>query len=267
VTALDFHLHAASVLAPGIGSLADFRNACRQGLPPTTAAPLQLTAPDMLPANERRRASQVVRLVLGCIGQVLAADAVEATRLRAVFATDEGTGEVCQQMLQALTGNVPVSPLLFANSVLNAPSGYFSIGWKCREPATVLSAGSESFGVGLLCAASEAQLFNQRVLLVCYDPMMTAPLDEVIPILHPIGTAWLISDARTPAPEALATFRLRLDPGGSPATSPGPDWLPTAWRTQAAAVGLAALALIEQGTGAIHSLRVGGRDALLERLA
>ena len=110
----------------------------------------------MLPANERRRASQAVRLALACIEQALQASPFPVETLRSVFATDEGTGEVCQQMLEALATTRQVSPLLFPNSVHNAPSGYFSIAWRNRQPATVVSLGLESFASGLLCAVTEA---------------------------------------------------------------------------------------------------------------
>lgn len=267
MSTFDFHLRAAGVLAPGLASLSALRDACRQGCLPAPAEAMQLPAPGVLPANERRRASQVVRLALGCIQQAINANDVDASTLRTVFATDEGTGEVCQQMLQALVGTVPVSPLLLANSVLNAPSGYFSIGWQCREPASVVSAGAESFAIGLMCAASEAFLYRQQTLLVCYDPMMTSPLDEVVPIHHALGSAWLISAATLQSADALATFRLELPDDGSPMESRWPAWLPSTWRTQAAAAGLAALSLIEERAGTTFPLRTGGRAAMLTRLA
>jgi hypothetical protein len=267
MSTFDFHLLSAGVLAPGLASLSALRDACRQGRLPAQPEAMQLPAPDVLPANERRRASQVVRLALGCIKQAIDASDVDASTMRAVFATDEGTGEVCQQMLQALTGTAPVSPLLFANSVLNAPSGYFSIGWQCREPASVVSSGAESFAIGLMCAASDACLYRQPTLLVCYDPTMTSPLDEVVPIYHAIGSAWLISAATMPSAGALATFRLAIPDAGSPLESPWPAWLPSTWRTQAAAAGLAALSLIEESVGTTLPLRTGGRAALLTRVA
>ena len=170
-----FDFHAAAVLAPGLVSLADLRAVCR-GERPYVHEPLQLPSPAMLPAHERRRASQVVRLVLACIAQALHESPFPVETLRAVFATDEGTGEVCQQMLEAVATTRQISPLLFPNSVHNAPSGYFSIAWRNREPATLVSLGVESFASGLLCAVIEAAASRQPVLLVVYDPAMTPPL-------------------------------------------------------------------------------------------
>ena len=151
-------------------SLAQLRSICRNNHFPMPAEALQLPSPEMLPANERRRASQVVRLTQACIQQVLKDCPFPVESLRSVFATDEGTGEICQQVLQAVSTTRQVSPLVFSNSVQNAPSGYFSISWRNRQSSTVVSLGLESFASGLLCAVTEAITCEQPILLVAYDP-------------------------------------------------------------------------------------------------
>jgi hypothetical protein len=85
--------------------------------------------------------------------------------LRSVFATDEGTGEVCQQMLEALATTRQLSPLLFTNSVHNAPSGYFSIAGATSSRPPWSASGLESFACGLLCAVTDAIASRQPVLL------------------------------------------------------------------------------------------------------
>ena len=179
---LNFHFHAAGVIAPGMTSLAQLRSICRVNQTPVLTDVLQLPIPEMLPANERRRASQVVRLTQTCIQQALESCPFPVESLRSVFATDEGTGEVCQRVLEAVTTTRQVSPLIFSNSVQNAPSGYFSISWHNRQSSTVVSLGLESFASGLLCAVTEAIACEQPVLLVAYDPPMTTPMDELLPI-------------------------------------------------------------------------------------
>lgn len=257
MSSLTFTLHAAGVLAPGLGSLADLRAACRGGQPSPAAERLALPSPEVLPANERRRASQVVRLALGCIEQALQSSPFSVEELRSVFATDEGSGEVCQQMLEVLATNRQISPLLFSNSVLNAPSGYFSIARRNRQASTVVSVGLQSFAAGLLCAVSEAAATGQPVLLVAYDAAMTPPMNELLPTDEPTAAAWIISSTSERA-SPLASFELRFGPANDTAPTPLPDWLPSRWAGQSSAVALAALGLLDTGADTIYRLALGG---------
>lgn len=247
--ALSFHLHAAGVLAPGLPGLDALRAASRVGAAAAVDASADATAlpaPSALPANERRRASQVVRLTLACIEQALAASPYPVEALRSVFATDEGTGEVCTQMLDALATTRQVSPLLFPNSVQNAPSGCFSIAWRNRRPATVASLGQDSFAAGLLCAATEALTTREPVLLVSYDPAMSAPLDGWLPVHEPTASAWIISaGAHAAAAQPLARFALALTAHAEREASPLPRWMPPRWAAHSSARSLAALGLID----------------------
>ena len=267
VSSLNFHLHAASVLAPGMTSLAQLRSICRNNQPPVSADALPLPSPDMLPANERRRASQVVRLTQACIQQVLEDCPFPVESLRSVFATDEGTGEVCQQVLQAVTTTRQVSPLVFSNSVQNAPSGYFSISWRNRQSSTVVSLGLESFASGLLCAVTEAIACAQPVLLVAYDPPIAAPMDELLSIREATATAWIISSgAKSDSTPRLASFALELENAGSHAPSAWPIWLPTRWSTHSSASALAALGLLEAPLATSYRMTFGTQHLSLQRL-
>lgn len=244
--ALQFNLYAAGVLAPGISSLPELLALRRTGAPGAIPA-LELPSPKALPANERRRASQVVRLALTCAEQALRTGPFPADALRTVFASDEGTGEICQQMFEALATTRQISPLLFHNSVHNAPSGYFSIGYQNRQSATSVSLGQESFASGLLCAASEARSSGQPVLLVTYDPAMTEPMCSLLPVVHATATAWIIASGSELASgqAALASFELSLHPAGTQAEPVPPAWLPAAWAANSSALGLVALALVD----------------------
>ena len=249
-------------------SLAELRSACRSNRPPLAPVPLQLNSPQMLPANERRRASQVVRLTQACIEQVLQSCPFPAESLRSVFATDEGTGEVCQKIFEALATTRQVSPLIFANSVQNAPSGYFSIAWQNRQSSTVVSLGMASFASGLLCAVTEAISTQQAVLLVAYDPAMVAPMDELLPVREATATAWIISSVEiSNSVPVLGTFALELEHTVTNTPSIWPTWLPTTWSANSSAVGLAALGLLEAPAETIYRMTLGAQLLSLRRLA
>jgi len=203
--------------------------------------------------------------VLACIDQVLQHWPLPAEDLQSVFATDEGTGEVCQQMLGALATTRQVSPLLFSNSVLNAPSGYFSIAWRNRQPSTAVSLGLESFASGLLCAVSDAHASGQSILLVAYDPPMTSPLDELLPVREGTASAWIVSSGPlAAAPPPLASFTLELVPRDSGPAPALPSWMPPQWSAHSSAQGLAALALLAQPGGASLRLPLGGGLLVLQ---
>lgn len=267
MTALRFDIHAAGVLAPGLSSLDDLL-AVSTGKRIHVPAPLQVPSPAMLPAQERRRSSAAVRLVLACIEQALRDWPLPADALHSVFATDEGTGEVCQQMMEALATTRQVSPLVFSNSVLNAPSGYFSIAWRNRQPSSVVSLGLESFASGLLCAVAEAQGSGQPMLLVAYDPPMTQPLDELLPVCEGTASAWIITTrAVAGAPGALASFSLAMLQEAEAEPSGLPAWMPAAWSAHSSARGLAALGLVGQHAGAEYRLQLGCGVLALRRMA
>ena len=257
MSGLRFDLHAASVLAPGIASLDDLRTACRGDRLPDTTTSFALPAPEGLPANERRRASQIVRVALACIEPALKASPFPVDTLRTVFATDEGTGEVCQQMLEVLSTTRQISPMLFANSVMNAASGYFSIARSNRQPATVISAGADSFAGGLVCAATEAVTTLQPVLYVCYDAAMTSPMDELLPYKEPLASAWILSAPSLTTPAPLASVALQFEKANGTLTSP-PPWLPARWRSQSAANALAALGVLLDDGGDAYRCAIGG---------
>jgi hypothetical protein len=265
---LNFYLHAAGVIAPGMTSLAELRSICRSNeCPPSLAVP-QLPSPVMLPANERRRASQVVRLTQACIEQALRHCPFPVESLRSVFATDEGTGEVCQQVLEAVATTREVSPLVFANSVQNAPSGYFSIAWRNQQSSTVVSLGLESFASGLLCAVTEAIANKQPVLLVAYDSTMAAPMDELLSIRVATATAWVISDGSTvPDVPILGSFAVGLEHGGMQPASSWPTWLPPDWAAHSSASALAALGLLEAPAEIPYRMTLGAQTLCLLRLA
>lgn len=218
---LRFDLIGAGVLAPGIDSidrlieraesaLAASRNGtgttcdtfASDGSGPPDAKSthaddmmderFDLPSPIRLPANERRRTSAVARLVLGCAEQALSQRPESSAEAHLVFAADEGVGDVSQQMLDSLARDRPLSPLVFANSVHNAPSGYVSIAHGNQRPASSLSLGRQSFACGLLCAVTEAKTSGQPVLFMNYDSPMPMPMRSLLPIAHASASAWLI---------------------------------------------------------------------------
>ena len=278
-TKLPFILHQAAVLAPGLNSLEQLRQASAGTYQIDPQQPFTLPPPQALPANERRRSSQSVRLVFACLEQLAQECPVSISDLRSVFATDDGVGEISEQMFDILSGTRQVSPLTFPNSVHSATAGYFSIGYQNRQPSTVLSRGHESFAAGLLCAVTEALTTGEPVLFVCFDPAMTGLMQEVLPITQPTACAWLLSAGGLNAGElstgnqtlpALAHFVLTIESETRPASQPTislptslPHWLPAAWAPNATSQSFAALGLLETPAQASYCLALGTQTLTL----
>jgi len=158
-------------------------------------------------------------------------------------------------MLEALSTTRQVSPLLFHNSVHNAPSGYFSIAYQNRQPAVSVSMGSESFASGLLCAVSEACNSGQPVLFLAYDPALPEPIRSLLPIERASATAWIIAsgatndDSHTTAQTPLGSFEVSLNPPGANRDQAPPKWLPVSWSANSSARSFEVLALLANGRG------------------
>ena len=139
-------------------SLADLLAACRRGEPSLPAPPAaRCPAPQALPA-ERAPARQPGRAPdaglhrAGAAGEPVP-DRPAAHRCSRPTKAPARSASRCSRRWRR---RARCRRCCSRNSVHNAPSGYFSIAYRNRQSATVVSLGLESFASGLLCAASEA---------------------------------------------------------------------------------------------------------------
>jgi hypothetical protein len=123
----------------------------------------------------RRRLGALARMTLG-VAHVCAGDAPDA---RIVFASRHGELARTVTLLESLANGEDMSPTLFSLSVLNASSGLFSILQKNTAPVTAISAGSASFGYGLLEACVQlAENPAQSVLYIYADEPLPSVYEE-----------------------------------------------------------------------------------------
>jgi hypothetical protein len=181
------------------------------GRTPYQAAATIIPPSALLPANERRRAPQIVKLAL-CVGAEMFANAgLAPAECPAVFSSSGADGETIHNILATLAGPVPeLSPTRFHNSVHNVPAGYWSIATGAKTSATSLCAHDGSFAAGLLEAGAQALAAGGVVALIVYDLPYPAPLDAVRPISAPFAVALLLSPV--PAPQSLARIEIELSP-------------------------------------------------------
>lgn len=137
-------------------------------------------SPDLLPANERRRAPDSVLLALHVAQGACASANVDPASLPSVFASTHGDLAISDYMCQTLAQTPrDISPTKFHNSVHNAAAGYWTIGCRCHAGATAISAYQATFAQGLLEAALQLAGGADTVLLVAYDGPSWGPLARV----------------------------------------------------------------------------------------
>lgn len=155
-------------------------------------------AAEILPAAERRRAPDSVRLAAEVATQACRMANVDAASLPCVFASTHGevaiTDYVCETLARA---PLELSPTRFHNSVLNAPAGYWTIATSCTAASSAVTAHHCSFAAGLLEAAACACAEEVPVLFASCDIASTGPLAEMTRTTLAFGMALVLSPAAT----------------------------------------------------------------------
>jgi len=123
-----------------------------------------------LPAALRRRLNKFGRAAAG-----MSTDKVQGDPL-IVFASRYGDAERSATILQEIARGEDVSPMQFSLSVHNAVSGILSIGWKLKEFQSVISAGEESFLMGVTESLSLLTAYPDKDVLFIYIDL---PLPEI----------------------------------------------------------------------------------------
>lgn len=210
------YVEGIGLRGPGLDGWAASR-AVLAGIAPHEANATCIPPLDLLPANERRRAVQTVRLALAVGAEAFAAAGRDAGGIPTIFASSGGDGDTIHEILKVLAlPNPELSPTRFHNSVHNAPAGYWSIATGSRAASSSLSCYDDSFAAGLLEAAVMATAESRPVAVIAYDVQYPEPLSFVRTIGAPFATAFiLVSEAR---PAAFASLDIALRPNGNGAT-------------------------------------------------
>ncbi len=167
-------------------------------------------SPTILPANERRRSSEVVRWALEAAQQATQMAQTDPQQLPTVFASSGGETEILHKICHSLTQTPPmVSPTLFHQSVHNAAAGYWSIACTSQKASTSLSCYDSSLAGGLLEAMTRLAVEQEdQVLLVAYDIAAPPPLYEARPLTGPFAVALVLGNH--PSPRAICHVDVEL---------------------------------------------------------
>ena len=202
--------NAAYIEGVGIWSekLPGWDEACRI-LRDEIAAPHEASrrpSPQLLPANERRRAPDTVAIALEVASKACAHAQRDPSTLPSVFASTHGELAITDYMCETLATTPDlISPIRFHNSVHNAAAGYWAIATGSMRPYTALSASQFSFGNGLLEALVQVKSDNLNLLYVAYDIAAQGPLATMVSSTGRFGCALVLNAL----PSANAKYVLR----------------------------------------------------------
>lgn len=168
----------------------------------------------ILPAAERRRAPDGVRLAAEVAAQATSMAGIDPAAVPCVFASTHGELAITDYVCETLARNpLELSPTKFHNSVLNAPAGYWTIATGCIAASSAVTAHHRSFAAGLLEAATLACTEATPVLFASCDVASTGPLGEMTRTTVPFGVALLLHPA---AAAGRAHLQLELRAAAAP---------------------------------------------------
>lgn len=209
---MRIYVEGIAVLGPAMPDWASVRELLRDSESAYAPQPVKLPPPELLPASERRRAGEAIKLSMAT-GLAAARDAnADIAQLANVFSSTGGDCENCHNILETLASNDrQISPTRFHNSVHNAPAGYWSIAARCTAASTSLCAYDATFSAGLLEAATQTLSGGERCLLVSFDTAYPEPLFSLRPIPYPFALALVINARETAAAKASLTISMSRD--------------------------------------------------------
>ena len=209
------YIHQLGVSGPGLHGWDETKKILR-GEQPYVAAEYEKPTTSILPKNEHRRTTSLIKLALSVAQDAVSHSDYAASALAAVFASADGDLEITHKICLALNmPDKPVSPTYFHNSVHNAAAGYWAIATHSSAPSTSICAYDNTFAAGLLEAVCQVRIGQQPVLLVVYDYNPPFPLSACRTYRDPFAVSFLLTaDAHK---QNLCEVQIDLLQGNQPA--------------------------------------------------
>jgi hypothetical protein len=202
---LTAYIEGVGLIGPGFNGWASGRQILA-GQQPYQSAKTVIPTPELLPAAERRRASDIVKLTLATSLEAIAEASLQGENLPSVFSFSNGDGLNCHTICEMLaTDDREISPTRFHNSVHNAAAGYWSIATKTMATSSVLCAFDASFGAGLLDALTQVTVDGTRCILMASDTPYPEPMFSKRPIPDNCGIALLLAPQKSEQSEKSIT--------------------------------------------------------------
>jgi hypothetical protein len=207
-TELNAYIEGIGLLGPGFTDWPSSR-AILCGTQAYQSSKTVIPASELLPAAERRRASDIVKLTLATSLEAIAVAGLQEESLPSVFSFSNGDGINCHTICEMLASDDrQISPTRFHNSVHNAAAGYWSIATETMATSSVLCAFDASFGAGLLDALTQVVVDRTRCILMSSDTPYPEPIFSKRPIPDNCGIALVI--APYAGPKTIAQIKVSI---------------------------------------------------------
>lgn len=178
---------------------------------------------NFLPPLLRRRCSFTTRMALEASHKALQACDLDPQNISVIHTSRYGEIQSLHELLQNLVQKTPLSPTTFSNSVHHTPIGYFSLFSHNQGIGRTLSAGSNTFAMGLLEAYTLSCQSSAPVLLVHSDEFVPSEFNLQESTKSAVGAWALVLSASSDNATCCLTFN---------ASSPAPcsiltpsDWV------------------------------------------
>ena len=145
--------------------------------------------PEIIPANERRRAPLTVRLAVESSTQAARNAQLDPSKLASIFVSGLGDTQLSDYMCKTLADNSALSPTKFHNSVHNAAAGYWTISTGCHQASSSMAGFGESVSLALMEALAQSQSEQKPILITFHD----APCSEIFKNVLKNDTAFTAS--------------------------------------------------------------------------
>ena len=137
--------------------------------------------PEVIPANERRRAPLPVRLAVESSWQACQNAAIDPSQLASVFVSGLGDTQLTDYMCRTLAGdNKVLSPTKFHNSVHNAAAGYWTISTGCMQAANSVAGFEQSISLTLMDGVIQSNAEQRPILITVYDAPSSSVLRDLL---------------------------------------------------------------------------------------
>lgn len=215
---LALRIDGIGAWAPGAPDWPHLREILRGDAVAADDAPAR-PAGAILPAAERRRAPDGVRLAAEVAAQATGMAGVDPAAIPCVFASTHGELAITDYVCETLARNpLELSPTRFHNSVLNAPAGYWTIATGCTAVSSAVTAHHRSFAAGLLEAATLACAEAMPVLFASCDVASAGPLADMTRTTLAFGAALVLN----PCADGGMRLSLALHRAAAPPLSVSP---------------------------------------------
>lgn len=193
---LSAYLNGISLIGPGLTGWPDSAAMLVENNRYQTQATV-LPAPMILPAAERRRSGQLVKLTLAVGLEAAQLAGEDPASLACVYTSSSGDGKNCHEICKTLASDDrQISPTRFHNSVHNAAAGYWSIATGAKTPISVLCAYDASFSAGLLEAITQVAADTVSTILIASDTGYPEPLNHARPMPDALGVGMVFSPTK-----------------------------------------------------------------------